>query len=300
MSESALSVDAFLSEHTALGMERDELADLLNEVIRAAQTSHPEIHIAPPIFAGFLGHHLDDDAPPRSLHRIMTADLYLTCGCSMGLEPALAAFEAQYATIMERAIRRYAAASAIADDILQGVREKLFVGVTSSEKPWTSAAKIAAYAGRGSLKSWLRSIVTRATISRLRVKSVSSEGALLEAALPTPQQDPQLAHLRAQSRGEFQTAFIDALNDLKTRDRTILRLGYVDQLSLREIGELYGVTKATVHRWLDRIRTELRGKIRSLLGERLNMSDNSVDSLVRMMMSRFELNVDSDWPDGES
>lgn len=71
------------------------------------------------------------------------------------------------------------------------------------------------------------------------------------ALLPADPQDTELA--------EDRMDLLRSIETLDHRDRRVLRLRFVDDLTQREIGEVLGVTQVTVSRWLERILRTLRG-----------------------------------------
>ncbi len=55
----------------------------------------------------------------------------------------------------------------------------------------------------------------------------------------------------------------DAIGNLTERERTLLNLYYVDEMSQRKIGEHYGISQMQVSRWLSRCVGRLRGRVAS-------------------------------------
>ena len=72
----------------------------------------------------------------------------------------------------------------------------------------------------------------------------------------------------------------------------MLRLQGLDGLSLEAIGEVYGVNKSTVSRWLARVHEVLLERTRSELGLRLTLDSAQLDSLFRAMRSSMELSLE--------
>src|SRR6476646_7397720 len=86
-------------------------------------------------------------------------DLYLACACGTGDSRAIRAFDAAYSHVVETAYRRFRYLARGAEDVKQLIHEKLFVAEAGK------APKIADYAGRGDLKTWLRVSVVRLLIN---------------------------------------------------------------------------------------------------------------------------------------
>ncbi|MFY0527076.1 sigma-70 family RNA polymerase sigma factor [Archangium gephyra] len=87
--------------------------------------------------------------------------------------------------------------------------------------------------------------------------------------------------MRQRHRADFQTALAEALAALPSRERTVLRLHFVEGLSLERIGTAYRTHKSTVSRWLARAREEVLEGTRSRLAERLRLSSGELHSLLR-------------------
>ena len=169
------------------------------------------------------------------------------------------------------------------DEVLQQLREKLLVG-----KP----PRIETFEGAGPLISWLRAAAVRTALNarRPQAREAAGEDAALEE-LPLAGPDPELAIIRLQHRAVFSEAFKTALAVLSTRERNVLRLQGLDGLSLERIGEVYGVNKSTVSRWLTNVHEVLLQRTRSELALRLTLDTAQLDSLFKAMRSSLELSV---------
>ena len=67
-------------------------------------------------------------------------------------------------------------------------------------------------------------------------------------------------------------AFEQAIAELTADERNMLRLHFLDGLTVRELGRLYDTTASTVSRWMKQARTKIVDATRRLLGERLALS----------------------------
>src|SRR5262245_32738408 len=104
----------------------------------AARGAWPELDVPEGDFARYAA---EGGAQPAFL-----ADLYLAC--ARGAPGAADAFHREFANVIARVLARRRASWDVADDAAQALTERLLVG----EKP-----KIADYAGRGPLRSWVAS-----------------------------------------------------------------------------------------------------------------------------------------------
>jgi len=83
----------------------------------------------------------------------------------------------------------------------------------------------------------------------------------------------------------------DALAELPPHDRSLLRLHYIEGLSLDRLAVMERVHRATVARWLSDARSTVLSRVRTLLAERLKLSGHEGESLLRFVRSRLDLSL---------
>ncbi len=182
--------------------------------------------------------------------------------------------------MVSRALRRIDSSESFAAEVQQLLREELIVGVKGR------VPKLACYAGRGPLASWIRTAALR---TALNLRDPRKQTLHTDLPPDAPATHPEVRYLRDKHRDDFQRALKDALRGLSARDRNLLRLSFLDGLSIDRIGALFGVHRATAARWLGRARTRLQEATLSLLKERLKVTDSELASLI--LVVRSELNV---------
>jgi RNA polymerase sigma-70 factor (ECF subfamily) len=254
---------------------------------QAGRSAWPGVEVTLEQFAADVARHTSGAADPEAAAgELYGADLYLACACAAADPAGLRLFEEQILPQTTPALRRLDPSPAFADEVRQLLRQKLFV--SDGESP----AKIGDYAARGPLATWVRVAAVRTALnlrgSGKREQPMTSSQV---AALAPPVDDPALKYLKAQFADEFESALVRACTALTDRDRTILRLRFVDDLNIDQIGGLYGVHRATVARWIARIRDELFLAIRKDLVGRLRLSDSDFESLLRLARSQLDLSL---------
>lgn len=252
--------------------------ELLERLTAAAKAAWPEVAVQADAFATFLqGKQIESEEH--------AGDLLLACGCALGEPHALAAFESKYLTQVPGYIARIGREQTFVDEVCQQLRDRLLVG-TQSMQP-----RIAEYAGRGPLGGWLRVVAIRAALEMKRStrsdKDVDDESSNRMMASP----DPELQYVRVRYAGEFKKAFTDAMGDLESRQRTILKLYLVDGLNIDRIGKLYEVHRATVARWIQTARDSLYDGTRERLQAGLNVSPAEFESLLGVVRSDLDVSV---------
>jgi len=244
---------------------------------RAAREAWPGVEVALEEFAAWL-----------ALHEGAThaSDLYLACACARGDAEALRRFEEEVLPRVGGALRRLDPSAAFADEVRQILRQRLFVtGEDGGE------ARIASYGGRGPLVGWVRVVALRTAINlRGSGREEPTADAQL-AALAPPVSDPALDGIKARFAEELGAALSRACAGLEQRDRTILRLRYGDDLDIDQIGAIYGVHRATVARWIARIRSDLFAATRRQLATRIDLSDSDFGSLLALAHSQLDLSL---------
>lgn len=210
-------------------------------------------------------------------------ELALARACAAGDARAIAEVEQRSEVALRRALGRLRIDGAHADEIRQIVREKLFVG--DGERP----PGIASYEGKGPLLAFLRAVVVHAALSAKRKERPhDGDSAIAELAAGD---DPALAIVRQTYGASFVQAFQDALAKLSARERNLLRLVYVDGLSVEEVAVTYGVHRVSVSRWLSAARGTLQDATKELLRTRLSLGASEVASVARLCMVDLDVSL---------
>ena len=254
----------------------------LRAQIAEARRALPSFAIADDVLEAHVARWSDSagDAP------VEVADLVLACACAAGEPLALAYFDATYGGEMLAALSTFRADRHFIDDVLQAVREKLFVG---------ASPKILDYGGRGTLRAWVRAVVMRTALNarRRRIADPSPAAAgddpLLEVAAPAG--NPELAEIVAKYGDAYKRAVHDALADLSPEDRNVLRLSLLEGLGIDAIANVYAVHRATVARRIARARQTVVEGARRRLGEGSRLDASELASVTRACRSTVDLSL---------
>jgi RNA polymerase sigma-70 factor (ECF subfamily) len=271
-------VEHFLAHAAAGQAPVAGLAEALDAVLARARAAFPSVAMDEAAFVAWLA--------PRvtgALEAMPVEELFLAWACARGDGAAIRELDARFLARLGPAVRRVDPSPEFLDDVLQHLREKLLVG---------SPPRIDSYDGAGPLMSWLRAAAVRTALNARRpgAREVAADDAALEA-LPLSGPNPELAAVRTQHRAVFSESFQAALASLSPRERNLLRLQALDGLSLGAIGEMYGVNKSTVSRWLSRAHEVLLSATREGLARRLALDDAALESLLRAMRESLELSI---------
>jgi RNA polymerase sigma-70 factor (ECF subfamily) len=102
---------------------------------------------------------------------------------------------------------------------------------------------------------------------------------------------PEVALLKARYAGAFQRALDQALAELTVRERNLLRLHFVDGMSVDKLGVAYNVHRATAARWIRAARDGLMDRVRARLRAELRLPVSEIDSLVALVQSQLEVSL---------
>lgn len=265
-----------------------DLEQRLKGLWEAGRAAWPEVAVPAPAFVRHLAGLLWEGVTVESfLLEVRAGDVYLACGCALGLPAALLAFDRSLLGRVAAFVARLDRSPAFADEVRQLLRERLLVGSAGA------APRIAGYGGRGSLQGWVRATAYRTALNLRRRHDEQPAHRLDEealAALPAGE-DVELDYLRARYRKEFQTALADAYNRLPAEQRTVLRLHYACGMTGEKIAATLQVHRIKVVRWLGSARTAMQTETLRLLRERLRLTPSELESLIRMVRSGFLVSV---------
>src|SRR5262249_19002247 len=139
---------------------------------------------------------------------------------------------------------------AFAAEVTQRIREKLFVAAPG-KRP-----KVTNYNGLSPMGAWLRVVAIREALSVTRSeKNASADPRDTEGARATlASSDPELDYIKARHLHEFRAAFHAALEALTVDEKTLLRLHYLDGLTIDELTKLFAGHRSTIARRIVRCR----------------------------------------------
>jgi len=111
------------------------------------------------------------------------------------------------------------------------------------------------------------------------------------ADVVSPSEDQELQYIKQLYRTEFKSAFAEALSQLTTRERNVLRHQMLDGLTLDQIASIYNVHRATVARWNAALREKLLTFTRKNLHDRLRTDRSEFESIMRLIQSHFDVSI---------
>ena len=213
---------------------------------------------------------------PRSklFDRIHHEDLFLAIACSRQDPIAWEHFSGDYIPML----RRFAVHACGNVNDGEDLAQEIITGMLNEDK------RLAGYGGRCSLAGWLRVVVSHAAVDHHRraAKQVSLDALQDKEQLkivldPNWRESPMgedLQWSQVVSRIVEQT-----ISALSARDRLILALYYLNGVSLKVMGNQFGIHEATMSRRLDRLRRELRLNVERELRNKHGLRNNEIRAL---------------------
>jgi RNA polymerase sigma-70 factor len=204
-------------------------------------------------------------------------DIWLCASLADGDAAAIRVFEQRLNPEIDRALARFALSDDQRVELAQRVRVRLLVETDDSPP------RIALYRGWGSLEGWTRTLTARLALNAIR----DSKGAEpLDRAPDLLGASPEFEALRSSSRVLFLQALRTAFRALGQRERTLLRLRYLDDVQANALAASYGVHESTMSRWLASARATLQARF-EVEARALVKDDADVADLLTAMQSRF-------------
>ena len=255
-------------------------AESLAAHVRAGREAWPDVPLADADFV----HHvaaLGDANGPLPLE--YAADLWIATACALGVTGAASAFERTYRTVIERAIARVD--RTVVDDGTQAVLVSLLV------RDAESAPRIAAYAGRAALRTWLTTVATRTALNLRRNKDDQPHESVSKLSDAVVAGEPELVFARARYGPELEAALGEALGRLDPRQLVLLRLHHAQGWSIDRLGGLYNVGRSTAARWVAAARDALLEETKKSMHARVRLTASELESLVGLLQSNLDTSL---------
>jgi RNA polymerase sigma-70 factor (ECF subfamily) len=249
-------------------------------VVEQARAAWPELRLTASELVAHVARHAasqpDREAYLASVH---AADLYLACAALRGDKAALAAFDEQYIARVGEYVVRVTVDRDVIDEVRQRLRERLLLGDTP---------KLASYAGTGPLGGWLRISAVR---EALNLVSMTRPSDSKDHDAPDTALDPELAMAKAGAHEVFRAAFMQVMSELGSKERTLLRLHYIERVTLDGLSTMFKTPRSTIARRVDDVRKAVLDRTKEKLRADHRLSTSEVASVFRQLDSQFHVTI---------
>lgn len=256
------------------------MSDRWLELANGAARALPGVEVELAAFAEQLRLRADESG---GLEAINPADLLLAFAALKGDPVAARELDRRLIRAVRVAVTRFDGLNL--DELQQQVRQRVLVGDGAGPR-------LARYTGRGAITAWLKAVATSLAIDecrRLHPERYANEDELVATA--TSEAGPEEKLLSAQQKHHFNAAFREALTILTPQERTVMRMRFVDNLEIEEIGKAFAVHRTTAMRWLEKAQAQVMTATRKVLGKRLGLRSREVDSVLRAIEPSLNLRI---------
>jgi RNA polymerase sigma-70 factor (ECF subfamily) len=229
----------------------------------------PQVDLAMDRFEAYVDQH---DLAGSDLEE-RAADLYLVAAALEGNAGALKELDTAYMRRACTTISRLDSSETFRDEVEQRLRVRLLTG---------PAPGLHRYRAASGLLDWMRVVAWRVALDTRQ-----ADGRLLPTEdVPVGRQllgEAEREAMKGLDLEDFRRALAVSFERLPARERTLLRLHFMNGLNIDAIGTAYGVHRATVARWLVTIRRTLFESVRDLLATERPLDSRSMRSLYRLL-----------------
>ena len=223
-------------------------------------------------------------------------DLCLATACAKGDDAAWEDFFREYRSYLVSVARTMTQDAGAAEQLADSTFAELY-GLR--ESGGARISKFSFYSGRGSLRGWLRAVVFQLSADHHRQSSrlVQTEepedmDRLAHAAEKTDHKPaPDLDYVRERYRDRVAQALRRAMTDLEPRERLLLAYYYYDEMTLRQIGNLFDVHEATISRWLTKVQKRVRKLVEKGLARDHSFNRREVAEAIELAAEQMDITV---------
>ena len=223
-------------------------------------------------------------------------DLCLAAACAKGDDASWEDFFREYRSYLLSVARTMTQDAGAAEQLADSTFAELY-GLRETDGARVS--KFSFYSGRGSLRGWLRAVVFqlsadhhRQTSRLVQTEEPEEMDRIAHAAeKPAPKSTTDLDYVRNRYRDAVARSLRRAIADLESRERLLLAYYYYDEMTLREIGQLFDVHEATISRWLTKVQKHVRKLVEKGLARDHSFNRREVAEAIELAAEQLDLTV---------
>jgi len=220
-------------------------------------------------------------------------DLCVAIACATGDDAAWEDFYREYRGFMISIARSVTQDGTAAEQLADSTFAELY-GLR--ESGGVRISKFSFYSGRGSLRGWLRAVVFQLSADIYRktgrfVQTEEAEDMEHLAAAPATQTAIETDLVGEQYHSAVGSALRSAIDSLEPKEKLLLAYYYYDEMTLREIGKLFGVHEATVCRWLSKIQKRARKLVEKSLARDHHFNRTQVSEALQQAAENLDVNL---------
>ena len=254
-----------IAAHGDLGLALGDFAEHLDRTITKQLGADPAVDSAIDLLAG-----LDLE------------DLYLTAACALNLPAAWDRLFKLYSEHVSNVAHQVCLTHQQADDLASDVLTHLFFQDRSGKR------RIASYEGRGSLRTWLGTIIRHRAVNQSQLKALEALPleALRDKASDRATSELEAALMRTKYHHVIADTFRAAAEELTERERLVLILRYDEEMTGTEIAKTLGVHPAQVTRTTKLAQIKFRTAVVTRLNTYYGLGSGAIEECVAEMFER--------------
>jgi RNA polymerase sigma-70 factor (ECF subfamily) len=235
-------------------------------------------------------------AAANFLSSLNVNDLCFATACAKGDDGAWEDFFRDYRSYLVSVARTMTQDAGAAEQLADSTFAELY-GLR--ESGGARVSKFSFYSGRGSLRGWLRAVVFQLFADHHRQTSrlvqteepeemdrMARSSTVLDRKVAC-----DLGYVEQRYRDAVAAALGRAINDLAPRERLLLAYYYYDEMTLREIGQLFDVHEATISRWLAKVHKRVRKLVEKGLAREHGFNRREITEAIEMAAEQLDLTV---------
>ena len=247
-------------------------ADPVQEVLNQAMARWPNVRCN----RSDLAQHVEALGVSSGQLRAFGPDLLLAFACAEQHPPALRVFDTQYLSRIAPSLQRIDRSPDFLDEATQRLRERLLA---------PPAPRIRGYAATGPLVSWLRVAAVRVGLNLKHHESKHSHEILADCLLQEFDIAPSET---SRYREVLESSVRKVFQGLETRERNLVRLHYIEGLTVERLGAMYSVHRATAARWIVAARDRIFEDVAQDVRETLKLSPSEFQSVLGLVRSYLD------------
>ncbi|REJ77480.1 MAG: sigma-70 family RNA polymerase sigma factor [Acidobacteria bacterium] len=232
-------------------------------------------------------------------------DLCLIIACERGDENAWGDLVLNFDLTVKSAAWNFCKNREDADDLAGSIWAELHGLRLDSEG--RTKGKLSYYSGKGSLSGWLRAVTNQLAIDEYRkMKKIvqveedrvfenmakdSSERTDFRAVVSTADTPEEILG-ESEAQEDILEALLQAVEDLGSEERLLMKMYYYDGLILKEIADTFGYHEATASRKITRIQTKIRKVVENILSDKHGWGEAEVKRHLSDSAEKLGINIE--------
>lgn len=283
------------SQQSEIGNQKSELDAHLETAYLQGVAAHGDLGLTPEdsaadlksIITRQLGACRTQSAAIKLTASLNAEDLYLTEACAHNSNSAWNRFFALYNGHIRNVAHGICSTHQEARELASSMLGYLFFRDAKGQ------SRIASYAGRGSLRTWLATIIKHRVINQNQLKSTDavSLDSLRHVACAEGKSEPEAALLRNRYGEAIEDSFNAAADQLNARERLVLVLRFGDEMSGVEIARMLDVHPAQITRTIKQAQLKFRTVVLTRLATHHGLSGLAIRECIALILATVETSI---------